>query len=969
MNKTAFFENKIRPILSERCYKCHSLEKRKSKGGLTLDTRAGVLKGGEDGPAIKEGDPIDSPLIKAVRYENKDLQMPPSTDGGGKLKDAEIAALTAWVKMGAPDPRKDVPRTDKMSGLTEKAHQHWAYQPVKNPTIPLVKNPAWCRTPVDAFILAKLEENGMKPMPDTTKENLLRRATYDLTGLPPSPQEIQAFLADNTPEAFANVIDRLMATQAYGERWGRFWLDTARYSDTVGGDVGVRTADYRYPYAWTYRDYVVKAFNDDKPYDQFIVEQLAADQLPDIKPNDKRLAALGFLTVGERFLNQNDFLNDQIDAVGEGFLGLTVNCARCHDHKFDPIPTTDYYALHGIFASTVEPTEKPVISEPPPNYAEFQKKLTMLENENRAVYYATIAKKTAEFRSRPAAYLLAGGVGHSQKQNKSEEYLKMREQMLLQDKLDPYLLEEAGRHARIGVTSVFAPYLMFAKLDEADFAAQAPDVLANIAAGTVTIAIGGVRQGGHLAMNPLVVAAFKDAHPQSMKAVGEIYTKIFTSCEPQAKAYLPACSEANVLPIPGFDPALVELIEFPFKIEAGGTLTTEHLRDTTNLWTQKIRLRAGFIFEKVNELLLTDPNAPARAMIVADSPEPRNSPVFIRGQSELRGDVVPRHFLEVLSHGHAQPFTQGSGRLELAKCIADPSNPLTARVLVNRVWMHHFGEGFVPTLDDLGTQSEPPSHPELLDFLSSYFMQNGWSIKKLHRLIMLSRVYEESSDTNGDYERIDSRNRLLWHANIRRLDFEDMRDSLLVFSGKLDRTVGGQPVNLIEEPYSYRRAVYGYIDRGNLPELMQNFDFSDPDMPNSLRATTVVPQQALFLMNSSFSVDVARNIVARPEVAAAQTDSEKVSALYHVIFQRDPKPMEIQLAQQFVSTESKNPAQAAPMAAVSKWILRLRARRRRAGEAFQALPNEGEIVERKPLTPWETYAQALLFSNEVSYVN
>jgi hypothetical protein len=991
--QAAFFENKIRPILSENCYKCHSLEKGKSKGGLTLDTRDGVLKGGEDGPAIKGGEPTDSPLIKAVRYQDKDLQMPPSKDGGGKLSDADIAALTEWVKMGAPDPRKNAPAVGKMTGLTEKARQHWAYQPVKNPVPPAVKDSAWCRTPVDAFIMAKLEEKGMKPAPDTPKENLLRRATYDLTGLPPTPQEIQAFLADTTPGAFGKVVDRLMATPAYGERWGRFWLDSARYSDTIGGDKNAgRRTDYRYAYAWTYRDYVVRAFNEDKPYNQFILEQLAADQLPEIKPNDQRLAALGFLTVGERFLNPNDVINDRIDTVSKGFLGLTVACARCHDHKFDPIPTSDYYALHGIFASTIEPSDKPIIAERATDDGEFQKQLTALENKDREIYYRVIGRETAKFRSAPTAYLVAGDIRKGKKQTASEEDLKRRNQLIAQYKLDLDVLQQVGRGGRLSANSIFAPFRMFEELNAAEFAAKAPEVLAKIAAGdTGDIAMGGGRKGGGFGkgglgyggrafivepgqptgLNPLVVAAFKDAHPQSMRDVDDIYTKLFASCESQAQAYLKSCSETKSLPVQGFDPALVQMLEFPFQIEAGGALTTDHLRQLVNGWPQKINYGSGFVFSQINELLLTNPAAPARAMVVADAPNPHDSPVFIRGQQETRGDIVPRHFLEVLSDGNPKPFTHGSGRLELAKCIANPSNPLTARVLVNRVWMHHFGEGFVPTLDDLGTQSEPPSHPELLDYLSTYFMENGWSIKKLHRLIMLSRVYQESSATNPAYERLDSRNRLLWRANIRRLDFEAVRDSLLVFSGNLDRTVGGQPVNLTEEPYSYRRSVYGYIDRGNLPELMQAFDFSDPDMPNSRRATTIVPQQALFLMNSPMSVDVARRIVARPEVTAAQDDLGKIFALYHVIFQRNPKPMEIQLALQFVGTEAKDQPQAAPIAA-AKPAMRLTARKgggKGYGDAAKAIQNPGEIVERKPLTPWETYAQALLFSNEASYVN
>ena len=993
--QTAFFENKIRPILAENCYRCHSLEKGKSKGGLTLDTREGVLKGGEDGPAIKPGEPTDSPLIRAVRYEDKELQMPPNKDGDGKLKDAEIAALTEWVKMGAPDPRKDAPAASKLSGLNDKARQHWAYQPVQKPALPSVKDRTWGRTPVDAFILAKLEVKGMTPAHDATKEALLRRATYDLTGLPPSPQEMQAFVADTTPDAFSKVVERLLASPAYGERWGRFWLDSARYSDTIGGDKNAgRRNDYRYPYAWTYRDYVVKAFNDDKPYDQFIVEQLAADQLPDVKPNDERMAALGFLTVGERFTNPNDIINDRIDTVSKGFLGLTVACARCHDHKFDPIPTKDYYALHGIFVSTVEPVEKPVIAEQSSKFGDFEKQLVAIEDQDRGIYYKILGQETAKFRSTPTAYLMAARAKKGKKQTATEEELKARNQLILQYKLDPELIQEISRRARYGTGSVFAPYRMFADLDAADFAAKAPEILANIAAGKsgATSKMGAyARADGAEAMvgkkgmyrqpierdpweiNPLVVAAFKDTNPQSMQEVADIYTKLFASCEPQANAYLKACADAKELPVAGFDPALVQLLEFPFKIEAGGALNTDHLRELTNFWPQKMRNRSGFLFSKVNELLLTNTGAPVKAMIVADSPRPRNSPVFIRGEAENRGEMVPRHFLEILSNGAPQAFTQGSGRLELAKCIADSKNPLTARVLVNRVWMHHFGEGFVPTLDDIGTQSEPPSHRELLDYLASYLTENGWSVKKLHRLIMLSRVYQESTQTNRAYEQIDSQNRLLWRANIRRLDFEAVRDSLLVFSGKLDRTVGGQPVNLTEEPYSYRRSVYGYIDRGNLPELMQAFDFSDPDMPNSLRTTTVVPQQALFLMNSPMCVDVARRIVARPEIAEAQDDLSKVTALYHVIFQRNPQPVEIQLAMKFVSTEDANQPQAAPAAPIAAKLLRLTKKFQGAGKGYgdggKPIQNSGDLVERKPLTAWETYAQALLFSNEASYVN
>ena len=358
-DQLAFFESKVRPVLKENCYKCHSLEQGKAKGDLTLDTRDGWVKGGKNGAAIEPGAPEKSALITAIGYEDADLQMPPK---GEKLAKQQIADLTEWVKMGAPDPRRGTGAiVGKRSGLTDTARSHWAYQPVRIPAPPAVKNQQWPRNEVDRFVLSKLEAAGMVPAPSADKDTLLRRATYDLVGLPPTPQEVAAFRADKSPDAFEKVIDRLLASPQYGERWGRFWLDTARYSDTVGGERNAqkRGADYRFPYAWTYRDYVIGAFNADKPYNQFILEQLAADKLE--RKDDTTLAALGFLTVGERFKNQNDIINDRIDVVSKGFLAMTVTCARCHDHMFDPIPTKDYYALHGVFASTFEPEQKPVI--------------------------------------------------------------------------------------------------------------------------------------------------------------------------------------------------------------------------------------------------------------------------------------------------------------------------------------------------------------------------------------------------------------------------------------------------------------------------------------------------------------------------------------------------------------------------------------------------------------------------------
>jgi hypothetical protein len=774
-----FFENKVRPVLANHCYKCHSQTAEKVKGGLLLDTRDAVLAGGNTGPAIVPGNPDKSLLIEAVRYTNPDLQMPPK---GEKLTDAQVADLVAWIKMGAPDPRT---ATVAQKSWVDPNKKHWAFQPVTKPAIPNIKDSSWGKTPIDKFIVAKLEEKGLKPSPLTDKRTLIRRATFDLIGLPPTPTEVRAFLADESPQAFEKVVQRLLDSPHYGERWGRHWLDTARYSDTKG-DIRRNREDPNNPFAWTYRDYVIRSFNEDKPYNIFIIEQLAADKLPATQNNPTNLAALGFLTVGERFMNmQHDIINDRIDVVTKGFQGLTVSCARCHDHKFDPISTKDYYSLHGIFASCREPEVEPVISKIQ-NTADYQD------------YFKQRAALTVE-------------------KNELEE--KFRE---LRRKRDRQGIQRLQREIRENSTKV-------ARLD------------------------------------------------------------------------------------------------------------------------------------------MTHPGAPVRAMALEDSPNPRNSPIFIRGEAGNRGQVVPRRFLEVVSGSSRVDFTNGSGRLQLAHAIVDKNNPLTARVMVNRIWLHHFGEGIVTTPDDFGTQAEPPGHPELLDYLATEFMNNGWSVKKMHKQIILSSVYQQSSANNPRYAQIDPFNRLLWRANIRRLEFEPLRDSLLAIGGTLDRTQFGRPVNLAREPYSTRRTVYGFIDRNNVAEVLFSFDFANPDMTTGKRHETTVPQQALFFMNSPLVVEQAKKVVAREDFQALSAERARILLLYELIYQRLPRPEEIKLGLQFIAQEpsqervipvsSNNRAGARP----SREELRERMQQRRAGE--------NPFRSREPLTAWEEYAHALLQANETSFIN
>ena len=781
-----FFEGRIRPVLADKCYKCHSAQSEKVKGGLLLDSREDLLKGGKTGPAIVPGDPEKSLLIEAVRYTNEDLQMPPK---GEKLSGAQIADLTAWVKMGAPDPRrKSATARAGHNYVGDSGKNHWAWQPLKKSAVPAITPANRAATPVDNFILAKLEENALKPSAAADRRTLLRRATFDLTGLPPTQKEIDDLLNDKSSDAFAKVVDRLLASPQYGERWGRYWLDTARYADTKG-EVKRRLEDPNYPYAWTYRDYVIRSFNEDKPYNWFILEQLAADKLPGLGKSN--LAALGFLTVGNHFNNnQNDIINDRIDVVTKGLLGLTVSCARCHDHKFDPIPTKDYYSLRGVFASCAEPVIEPLLATPKltPEYQDYTKQKTALDREVAAV-------------------------------------------------------------------------------------------------------------------------------------------------EAQRRAFRPktATQEAKKM-----------------------------------LIQKEVQVR-----NRVSDLEMNHPGAPPRAMVLEDRPVAFNSPVFIRGEAENKGPFVPRQFLEVLSGPNRPPFKNGSGRLELAQAIASKNNPMTARVMVNRIWLHHFGEGFVTTPDDFGTQSAPPSHPELLDWLASRFMEDGWSVKKMHRLIMLSSTYQQSSANNPRYAQIDPANRLLWRTNIRRLEFESLRDSLLAIGGQLDLKAGGRPFDLNREPYSTRRTVYGAIDRGNLPEILNHFDFANPDMTSGKRYETTVPQQALFFMNSPLVVEQARHLVALDEFIARKDAAGRIKFLYERIYQRDPRPEELQLGLAFLSelpTKEK-------VAAANPGPGNLRRGPNRPGlllNAKQQLRRGGgrpAFTAREPLNAWEEYAHALLQANETSFVN
>jgi mono/diheme cytochrome c family protein len=734
-SEAAFFESKIRPLFVEQCYSCHGPGTQLS--GLRLDSIGAILKGGNQGPAIVPGDPDRSLLIQAVKQTGK-LKMPQ----GGVLKPEQVADLVAWVKMGAPWPQD--------SKGKPAAPDLWSLEPVRMPALPKVKNAAWVRNPVDAFVLADLESKHLRPAPLADKRTLLRRVTYDLTGLPPTVDELIAFLADKSPDAYDKVVARLLASPHYGERWARHWLDVARYSDTKGY---VFNEDRNYYNAYTYRNWVIDAFNHDLPYNQFIIDQLAADKLPNVGEDPKPLAAMGFLTVGRRFLNsQPDIIDDRIDTTMRGFEGLTVACARCHDHKFDPIPTQDYYSLYSVFADSTDkeiPISDKSISQP---YEAYVARLDQLQNQMNGLSLAQCKALRQEI-----------------KDNKP----------------------------------------------------VAPQV------------------------------------KQVLQALGE---------------QTPATGEELKKLMPSFDPAASKQIE--------------HLA------------------KDIQALNASAPAKPELAMAMVDVPNPGDGVVFKRGNPGNRGDEAPRRFLLALSkNGERTHWTDGSGRLELAQAIASKDNPLTSRVYVNRVWQDHFGRGLVGTPSDFGHQGERPTNQPLLDYLAATFMENGWSVKKLQTLIVTSNTYRQSSDADKQAYMVDPENRSFGRMNRRRLDLEEMRDTLMEDAGKLDLAdVGGKSVELWTQPFTNRRAVYGFIERQNLPGTFRTFDYATPDATSARRFETTVPQQALFFMNSPFVVEAAEDVAARPQVMNAKSDGQRIKALYALIFQRSPNQTELELGGQYLES-------------------------------------------------------------------
>ncbi|WP_442505471.1 PSD1 and planctomycete cytochrome C domain-containing protein [Novipirellula sp. SH528] len=880
--KEISFSGDVRPILAEYCVQCHGPDEQHREADLRLD-----IADDSTAAAIVPGDPDASEMILRLTTEDPDMRMPPP-EMQKRPTSKEIDILRRWIDEGA------------------KFEGHWSYQPIRSPDVPTPIGAA--STDIDRFVVAALEKNGLTLAPRLDRRRLIRRASFDLIGLPPSPAEVEAFVNDAAPDndAFAKVIDRLLDSPRYGERWGRHWLDIARYADTHGGSAIGFT---RFPFSYTYRDYVIGALNEDLPYDEFVLQQLAADQL-DLPANDPALAALGFLTVGMQFRSVHDLIDDQIDVVTRGLMGMTVACARCHDHKFDEIPTTDYYALYATLASSDSPDDLPVLGDPSPTapLRDYQRQL-----EKRQTIYRDMARDQMEvmrnrLRSQVGLYLtdLAKGVPE---QDLSAAFLSYRT-----DDVRPVVLHRW----RLYLSSlseqdpVFFAWVRLQDTPAEQFQAACEQLVQTLKAENGDPAK--LKDVHNMSVeapkwNPRVLSTLEEAKPASLIELSEAYGKLFSDVH---LGWLTALHEASLEATPAVD---IITDEDPRHTEINSAINQQlrrHLYETgtptdvpdevaAKLLNRTVSDKLSGKRGTIHDLHLNSPGSPPRGMVLAESETPPETRVFLRGNPLSRGEPVAARFLTAVAPYSTTPFADGQRRRGLAEAIIDPQNPLTRRVIVNWIWRHHFGLGLVRTPDDLGTRGTPPTHPQLLDHLATVFAEDGWSIKKMHRRIMLSGVYQQASVEDPEARRRDPENRLLWRMPRKRLEMESMRDALLAVSGELDTTtIGGRPFDLETDPVVPRRSVYAFINRDIISSLSSTFDGADPTSCTVKRPDTTVPQQTLYALNSAFIQDRAA-AVAKLAVDAAATDSDRVDWLYQRIYLRQPDNAERDLAIAFVT--------------------------------------------------------------------
>ena len=1031
LKKAEFFEKRIRPLLISRCYDCHS--EGSVESGLRVDSLAELIRGGERGPALVPGKPKESLLISAVQHSGQ-LHMPLKD----KLSQKEISDLIEWVQAGAywPDakPVAELRKEAEASSgplFTKEEKEFWAFQPPRAPQIPETQNKKWSQQPLDQFVLARLEQAGGEPAPRADRQTLIRRATYDLIGLPPTLEEVEAFLADRSPDAFAKVIDRLLASPRYGERWGRHWLDVARYADSNGLDENLSYAN-----AFRYRDYVIAAFNQDKPFDQFVQEQLAGDILadqPGAKQRLEKITATGFLSIGAKMLAEDDeakmqmdIVDEQLDTVGRTFMGLTLGCARCHTHKFDPIPIEDYYSLAGIFKSTktmenfkvvARWQERTLATKDQIQELDRQKQqIAKLETEIESLVKQGDEQFLRQERKRASAYLLAASIkNHTDQMLKATgpigadpgAYQRQSAQVLEAEDFQTGNVKKASTGYGEGIGVIYnngtLPNIAEYEIEVPESgryqfeiryaAAQARPVELSIngelvkkdAAGEVTgswypksqqwkvegfytfqVGKNRVRLESKIPfphIDKLLIARPRTTTKEPGGILSEISVPDKTlvgSLTMQWAEYLNKGSGEKISPLSVWN-ELIKTGSVP------GSLSelNQRFEGLNDLPEQERVLKAaelyGNLFQEVEQewdayqqteagkqaqglpdaereafrMLLRDPNGPfalpsdrekyyaadlkekltaqrddrqkreealpeyPTAMAVSDQ-EPENIKVHLRGSHFTLGKEVPRQFLQVIAGEDQTPIDdQHSGRLQLAQWLTSGSHPLTSRVMVNRIWRWHFGEGLVRTPDNFGKLGERPTHPELLDWLAIQFVEQGWSIKELHRMIMLSSTYQMSSAYNSKLAERDPENRLLWRMNRKRLEAEAIRDSILAVCGQLDLEMGGSMLGVENRKYvtstsnvnpvvydTNRRSVYLPIVRSALYEVLQAFDFADPSVLSGDRTHTTVAPQALFMMNSKFILENTRVFAEQIMHQTHLDQPEKVNLIYERVFSR-----------------------------------------------------------------------------------
>jgi cytochrome c553 len=903
------FNRQVRPILANHCLQCHGPDANNRQADLRLDTQSDAMQS-----AIVAGNPDQSPMIHRIESKDPEELMPPG-HLGKPLNADQISILKDWITQGA------------------KYSEHWAFEPIGDSTSLLkqvTEESNQMELPIDRFIKHSLNKARLKLSPELSKEQFIRRVSFDLTGLPPASQELSQLLADTDPESITKWIDRLLDSPRYAERWGKHWLDLARYADTHGGAAIGFTS---FPFSYTYRDYVIGAIQQDLPLDQFILEQIAADQL-DLPENDPKLAALGFLTVGMQFRNYHDTIDDRIDVITRGLMGLTVTCARCHDHKFDAIPTADYYALVAAIAPSNPPETLPVIGQAPDANAqrEYEKQLIVLADR----YHQFAREQNEVMRSRlrmQVGLYLAEIAKGAIEADLATAFLSYRTDEVRPAIVNRWLKYLSELSQDDPVFHVWFQARSWGQISQEDFAKRSEALIAKLraeleAAGFKPENIHKL-SGDPPKWNPILLDALAEKKPKSISELANLYGEVFGQ---EHKQWLTALVQTSLEAVPGAtvkpdDHPEHQTINSPshrqlrHHLYGPGTPFDVSENEASKLTNRTIADMINGKRGAIHQLNLSSPGAPPRAMVLQETPKPLDQNIYLRGNPLSRGPIVEPGFLTAIRPSMPPvSFEDGKRRLGLARAVISQDNPLTSRVLVNWVWQHHFGVGLVRTPDDFGTRGTPPTHPELLDFLSSEFRKNGWSLRWLHKQILATKVYRQSCVEDPHSRQVDPENQLLWRMPRRRLDFEAMRDAMLWISGELDLAQGGRPLDFEANPTVMRRSIYGFVNRDIVSPLMSTFDVANPNACTAKRPETTVPQQTLFALNSEFIQDRAAKIAATTKKEIEQAKTERVTELFRRILGRTPKADEEQLALKFIDESNQTSIESQSADPEKRWV-------------------------------------------------